>query len=308
MTTTDLAATLVKLLEQEGCKGKIVSIEHLQELKNDIDALYRQGLFDEAFFAEELSGFDFTGSQNLPRAKSLIIAAAPQPQVRVIFKTAGKEVPCIIPPTYSYATDRKLEELLRLHLKPAGYRLKKAVVPWKLLAVRSGLAQYGKNNITYVAGLGSFYRLVAFVSDVPCAQDSWVQPQTLNDCSQCDACTRACPSAAIDSDRFLLHGERCITFHNERPGAFPAWLHASWHNCLVGCLVCQKVCPANKKLRKMVVEGAMFSESETAAILQGNSRELFPPGAVQKLERLDMIEYDGVLGRNLDVLIRKRMV
>ena len=42
-----------------------------------------------------------------------------------------------------------MEDLLRLQLDPAGYQAKKAVLPWNLLAVRSGLAQYGKNNITY---------------------------------------------------------------------------------------------------------------------------------------------------------------
>jgi hypothetical protein len=50
----------------------------------------------------------------------------------------------------------------------------------------------------------------------------------------------------------------------------------------------------------------VFSETETAAVLQGNSREMFPPGAVQKLEGLDMIEYANVLGRNLAVLEKKK--
>lgn len=305
MVTVDLSANLINALEQEGGQGKLVSSQHLFDLKNDINSLYQQGLFDQEFFTEELSGFDFKPPQSLPEAKSLIIVAAPQPQVRVTFKTAAKDMPCIIPPTYSYATDRKIEDLLRRQLVPAGYHLQKAIVPWKLLAVRSGLAQYGKNNITYIAGLGSFYRLVAFVSDLPCVEDSWGKPQILKDCSKCDACTKACPSGAIGTDRFLLHAERCITFHNERQVEFPTWLNPAWHNCLVGCMVCQKVCPANKPFRKEVAEGPVFSETETAAVLQGSSRDLLPPGAVQKLEGLDMIGYAKVLGRNLDVLIRK---
>lgn len=306
MGTTELSANLINALGQEGYQAKLVAAEHLYDLKNDIDAHHRQGLFDEEFFTEELSGFNFNSLKSFPGAKSLIIAAAPQPQVRVTFKTAGKDVPCIIPPTYSYATDRNIENLLRLQLEPAGYQAKKAVLPWKLLAVRSGLAQYGRNNITYIAGLGSFYRLVAFVSDFPCAEDSWGEPRILSDCSNCEACTKACPSGAIGSDRFLLHAERCITFHNERQAEFPTWLNPSWHHCLVGCMVCQKVCPANKNFRKAVVEGPVFSETETTAILQGNSRDLFPPGAVQKLEGLDIIGYANVLGRNLDVLEKKK--
>ena len=306
METTDLSANLISVLEQEGYQAKLVSAEHLYDLKNDIEGHHRQGLFDDEFFTEELSGFDFNALKGLPAAKSLIIAAAPQPQVRVTFKTASKDMPYIIPPTYSYATDRKIENLLRLQLEPAGYQVKKADLPWKLLAVRSGLAQYGKNNITYIGGLGSFYRLVAFVSDFPVAVDSWGEPQILSDCSGCEACAKACPSGAIGSDRFLLHAERCLTFHNERQVDFPAWLNPSWHHCLVGCMVCQKVCPANRPFHKDVAEGPVFSETETAAILQGNSRDLFPPGAVQKLEGLDIIGYENVLGRNLAALVNKK--
>ena len=305
METTDLSVSLMNALEQEGCRGKILSVDHLEDLKSDINTSYQQGLFDEAFFAEELNGFDFTAADRLPGAKSLFIVAAPQSPVRVTFKSAGKELSCIIPPTYSYETDRQVENLLRLQLDPAGYQVRKAVVPWKLLAVRSGLAQYGKNNITFIQGLGSFYRLVAFISDLPCAEDNWGEFKSLDDCRNCDACTKACPSGAIGPDRFLLHAERCITFHNEGPGDFPAWLNPSWHHCLVGCMVCQKVCPANKNFRKGVLEGPVFSETETTAILQGNSSDLFPQGAVQKLEGLDLIGYAKVLGRNLDVLIKK---
>ena len=305
MGTADLSANLLDAIEQEGCQGKIVSAEHIYDLKSEITSLYQQGLFDEEFFAEELRGFDFATSASLPGAKSLIIVAAPQAPVRVTFKPDGKELACIVPPTYSYATDRQIEDLLRLQLEPAGYQVKKAVIPWKLLAVRSGLARYGKNNITYVEGLGSFYRLVAFISDLPCREDSWGELQTLKDCSECDACAKACPGGAIGADRFLLHAERCLTFHNERQADFPAWLNPAWHHCLVGCMVCQKVCPANQNFRKLAVEGPVFSETETAAILRGTSRDEFPQGAVQKLEALDIIGYAEVLGRNLDVLVKK---
>jgi epoxyqueuosine reductase len=237
MEATNLATKLISALEQNGYRGKIVSVEHLGNLKNDIDTLHRQGLFDAEFVAEELSGFDFTLPDGIPRAKSLIIAAAPQPQVRVTFTLEDKELPCIIPPTYRYATDRKIENLLRTHLEPADFHVQMTMIPRKLLAVRSGLAQYGKNNITYIEGLGSFFRLVTFVSDLPCPEDGWQELGFLNDCTSCDICTKACPGGAIGADRFLLHAERCLTFHNERPPEFPAWLNPSWHHCLVGCKV-----------------------------------------------------------------------
>lgn len=306
MGTSEISVNLLNAIEQAGCRAKIVSVEHLRDLQGDLNRLHQQAMFDEEFFTEQLSGFDFTVTDRLPGAKSLIIAAAPQPQVRVTFVSEGRELPCIVPPTYSYATDRELEELLRSQLAPVGYFIQKAIIPWKLLAVRSGLAQYGKNNITYIAGLGSFYRLVAFVTDLPCVEDSWGALNILSDCTNCDACTRACPGGAIGAGRFLLHAERCITFYNERQPEFPSWLNPSWHHCLVGCMVCQKVCPVDKDFRQWVVNGPVFTEAETEAILQGHSSDHWPQSAIEKIEGLDLSGYTKVLGRNLGVLVKKK--
>ena len=306
MGATDLVTNLINALEQEGYQARVVSAAHLYDLKNDIDTLHRQGLFDEEFFTEELSGFDFAIPDSVPRAKSLIIAAAPQPQVRVTFTLEDKELPCIVPPTYSCATDRKIEKLLRMQLEPAGFHIQIPSIPRKLLAVRSGLARYGKNNITYIKGLGSFYRLAAFVSDLPCPEDCWQELSFLNECTNCDACTKACPGGAIGAGRFLLHAERCLTFHNERRKEFPAWLNPSWHHCLVGCMVCQKVCPVDKSFRKWIVDGPTFSAQETDFIMQNASQDKLPRETAQKLDQLDMMEYIGVLRRNLQALESKQ--
>ena len=306
MGTADLSTSIINALEQQGYQGKIVSAAHLYDLKNDIDTLHRQGLFDEEFFTEELSGFDFAIPDSVPPAKSFIIAAAPQPQVRVTFTLEDKELPCIVPPTYSWATDRKIEKLLRMQLEPAGFHIQIPSIPRKLLAVRSGLARYGKNNITYIKGLGSFYRLAAFVSDLPCPEDCWEDLTLLNECTNCDACTKACPGGAIGAGRFLLHAERCITFQNERQGEFPAWLNPSWHHCLVGCMVCQKVCPVDKSFRKGIVDGPTFSAQETDFIMQNESQDKLPRETAQKLDQLDMMEYIGVLRRNLQALESKQ--
>ena len=306
MEANELSKNLLNAVEQDGYRAKMVLVDHLEDLKNDINTFHKQGYFDEEFFAEELSGFDFAHPDNLAEAQSLIVAAAPQPQVRVTFTLEDAELTSIIPPTYSYSTDRKIEELLRRQLEPAGYQFRKLRIPWKLLAVRSGLAQYGKNNITYIAGLGSFYRLVAFITDLPCAEDSWGELHILNDCTKCDACAKACPGGAIGAGRFLLHAERCLTFHNERQGEFAAWINPSWHHCLVGCMICQKVCPVDRNYRQWVVEGPRFSAEETGLFRQGVNRDELDTETLKKLDQLDMTEYLNVLGRNLEVLINKQ--
>jgi epoxyqueuosine reductase len=302
MKDEKMKITLYDELAKDGYQCKMISSDHIHDLQSEIESQYRQGLFDEEFYTEELTDFDFKIADSFAGSTSLIIVAAPQPQVRVTFNWQGESHRAIIPPTYSYATDRIIQKLLERQLNPAGFQVKKANLPWKLLAVRSGLAQYGKNNITYVAGMGSYHRLVAFVSDFPEIEDHWHEPQVLERCENCKACMNVCPTGAITPDRFLLNGSRCLTFHNERKEEFPPWISPSWHNCLVGCLYCQKACPVNKDVVKSVKEGPVFSEKETAFILQGQPQNKDSQSARQKLESLDMAGYLPVLGRNLKVL------
>jgi epoxyqueuosine reductase len=165
----------------------------------------------------------------------------------------------------------------------------------------------GKNNITYVKRSGSFYRPVVFISDVPCEADSWGEPAVLGHCENCSACMKACPTDAIGSDRFLLHAERCLTYLNERPKDFPEWLSPSWHNSLVGCMICQKVCPANKAIVKWIEDSATFDREETALILDGVPDDRLPRETLDKLKNLEMMEYYDVLGRNLRILMEQKI-
>jgi len=306
MSTKEMTQKMYLQLEKHGWRGKIVSIEHLYELQKGIEDPHKNGLFHEELYQEELTGFDFKLPNSLPEAKSFIIVAAPQPQVRVSFVLNGKSKPLVIPPTYSYDTDEHVKSFLASLLQPKGYHLVKVALPLKLLAVRSGLAQYGKNNIAYVTGMGSFFRLVAFYTDFPCLEDNWGELQSMEACKKCSACYKTCPTGAIASDRFLLHAGRCLTFHNERAGEFPEWIEASWHHCLVGCLLCQRICPLNKNFSTWTEEKEDFSCEETTLLLQGVPKDELPDETLRKLEQLSILGYLDRLPRNLRVLFEKQ--
>jgi epoxyqueuosine reductase len=297
------AQALYSQLEERGYKGRFVSIQYLRALQEEIEASYRLGLFDEEFYQERLTGFQFSPPDSLPDARTLIVVAVPQPQIRITFAWQGKRVPLLAPPTYLHwrETDRQVEELLAGVLRPQGYHVAPVVLPKKLLAVHSGLGTYGRNNICYVEGMGSFHRLVAFYSDFPCQEDSWQELKMMESCQKCSACLRHCPTGAITADRFLLHAERCLTFRNEKPGdvPFPAWLDPTGHNCLVGCMYCQRVCPQNKEFLERIEEGAEFSTEETAFLLQGVAFDQLPLETAKKLEQNDLVDLLDVLPRNL---------
>jgi epoxyqueuosine reductase len=295
-------------LQARGYAARIAPIARLRDLEEDIQTRYERGMFDADFYKERLTGFDFSSPEEMPGAKSVIVLAVPSPQTGAVFHRHGKAHTLILPPTYvGYATlPAKMEALLNGILNPLRYRaLKAGRFPLKPLAVRSGLAEYGRNNITYVKGMGSFHHLFAFYSDLPCERDAWRAMEMLKRCEDCRACVLECPTGAIREDRFLLRGERCIVFHNERPAdvPFPAWIDPSWHNSIFGCMTCQRCCPENRKFRDRIETCAEFSEEETALLLDAAACGHLPAAVIEKLDRLELSESRDALPRNLGVLL-----
>jgi epoxyqueuosine reductase len=297
-------------LEEEGYKGRVVGVEHLRDLEVELEARRRQGLIHEDLYHDYLAGFGFDLPEDLPLGESLILVAMPQPQIQVVFTLEGQTLSLIVPPTYLHAreSDKRVEDLLMEILAPAGCRVAGAALPKKALAVHSGLGSYGKNNICYVPGMGSFHRLVAFYSDLPGEEDDWRELNALEACEKCSACLRICPTGAITDERFLIRAERCLTFLNEKPGdvPFPRWLEPSWHNCLVGCMHCQRVCPENRDSKDWVEEGEQFTEDETALLLEGLAADQMSATTREKLHRADLIDLLDVLPRNLRALFSQK--
>jgi epoxyqueuosine reductase len=282
----------------------VLPIEHIAQLKHEIEERLSQKEIDAGLYEKRLSHFRFDVARSLPRACSIIITAAPQPQRKVTFHFNGQAYSVVIPPTYYQDTDNPIGEILQNILSSSGCQLHPVVLPAKLLAVRSGMAEYGKNNIAYVEGMGSFLRFKAFLSDMPPGRSDWLEPRVMNECDNCKACLKACLTRAIVPDRFLIHAERCITFLNESTDEFPEWLDPAWHNSLIGCMKCQVVCPVNKRFIKWVEQGEDFTEAETELILNGVLLDRLPPETVHKLNRSYMAEYLDVLPRNLRALMR----
>jgi epoxyqueuosine reductase len=296
-------------LREHGYQARMVSISRLQLLQKEIDSLRNHGLLDSEFYQHRLGWFSFQVPENLPKAQSLIVAAVPRPQTRAIFTWNGQRRPLILPPTYTAydGITEQVENLLAKMLREKGYTSTGTALPLKLLAVRSGLGQYGRNNICYVSGMGSFLQLVAIYSDVPCEEDGWQETTMMKSCEECELCRRACPTGAISSDRFLLRAERCIVYHNEKKSdvPFPNWMDTSWHNCVVGCMHCQRVCPQNKEVIQWTGEEEEFSEEETALLLEGVPHDKLAGTTLRKLERLSLVDYLDSLPRNLGVFFNK---
>ena len=302
---------LLAQLADRGYHARSIPVRLLPSLQAGIERAHRCGLVDEAFFQERLTGFHWSVPDCLPDARSILVLAVPQPQIRITFTRRSGPFSVIVPPTYLQAEriDRKMETVLEEVLAEQGYRIGREMLPVKLLAVRSGLAKYGKNNITYIEGLGSLYRLAAYYTDWPCPDDTWREIQMMEACRTCSACLKICPTGAIDPKRFLLHAERCLSYLNEKPGdvPFPDWVDPTWHNSLIGCMRCQIICPQNRAVQDWTEDGPTFSEDETSQLVQGVTSDHLSRETRGKLASWDLLDMLDVLPRNLTALFNRQV-
>ncbi len=296
---------LLSLVEQRGWKARAVPVRHLGDLEREIHNRYQRGLIHDRLYHEQLGFFSFQPPEILPDARSIIIVALPVPQIRLYFYWKGNRLPVIVPPTYAgYSTTMsEVQAVLASWIEPEGYNVSGALLPLKTLAAWSGLTAYGRNNLCYVEGMGSFLQLVGALSDLPCAEYSWREPVMLPRCHSCVACLRSCPSGAIVKERFLLHAEHCLTYHNEGAAELPAWVDPSWHHCLIGCMKCQSICPENKSFLSWFDDRHDFTECETELLIERTPFDQLPHETAAKLRSLQLNEDYRILCRNLSLLI-----
>ncbi|TCL59716.1 epoxyqueuosine reductase [Hydrogenispora ethanolica] len=303
---------MIELLSQEilshGDKSRILPLERLADLQKDIAEFEeRQDLNGfQKWIAGSLYQFDSPAADF--GSRSLLIIASPNPAyAKVIFHWQGQKVPLICLARSEMgkkAAPARTKQYLTRFLKPLGYHIQAAPrLPLKRLAVRSGLAAYGRNNICYVEGMGSFFTLVAYFSDIPCDAGDWHELRVMEHCQSCNACLKNCPTGAILPERFLIDNERCLSYFNESPGDFPDWLPRSVHHCLYDCLMCQRICPQNRERIDHVTGPVEFDEAETALLLSGKTLPEFPPALRRKVRFLGMDEWLGAMPRNIRVLL-----
>ena len=108
----------------------------------------------------------------------------------------------------------------------------------------AGIGWQAKNTMIINREYGSWFFLSAVLIDRQLAYDASFES---NHCGTCTACLDACPTEAFIQPN-LLNATRCISYLTiEHRSPIPHELREKMGDWLLGCDVCQDVCPWNNK-------------------------------------------------------------
>ncbi len=107
----------------------------------------------------------------------------------------------------------------------------------------SGIGWTGKNTCLINQSKGSWFFLGVMLSSLPLAPDLPAPDR----CGSCTACIEACPTDALVQP-YVMDASRCIAYLNiELKGSIPEKFRSAIGVNVVGCDICQDVCPWNSR-------------------------------------------------------------
>jgi len=138
-------------------------------------------------------------------------------------------------------------------------------------AAAAGLGWIGKNTLLLRRDAGSYFFLAALLTDAVIKQSTEenVVAFPTDYCGTCTACLDACPTQAFTEPR-VLDATKCISYLTiEHRGSIDVELREKMGSWILGCDVCQQVCPWNRMAVATPMEALTANPSNQAIDLVG---------------------------------------
>lgn len=183
----------------------------------------------------------------LPSAASVLIAAMPYTWYTGWPEHCGEVSAYYFKSQDAHTALRSLAEKLTAQNVRVDTR---QLLPTKWLGMLAGFGVFGKNSLLRNVLWGSCFTLRTLVTDIePKQRYGAMHSQS---CGECTKCMEACPVQALDGSG-AVDATRCIRTYMLDGEITPKPLREAMGTRLLGCEVCQRVCPHNAMRASMQV-------------------------------------------------------
>jgi len=186
---------------------------------------------------DERKQLRFFPSDDLPEAKSIAVLLWPYRQAQL------PETGEVFVDSYYSASNAAYHAARELEMQvcQSGCFAKANVAyPAKEAAIRARMGLIGHHSMLITPLYGSRVVVILMATGMELPLDiTTVQTES---CLKCGLCANACPSGAID-DKGLTHPERCLRNFTLEGVVVPEKMRSKIGMHLIGCDICQRVCP-----------------------------------------------------------------
>lgn len=290
---------LLKDLERLGIKAAFASLNHLGSLKEDIDLPLLAGKIPPKI-ADDYLQYDYTIPEGF---HSLLITSCRIPNTHIGVETKAGPKAMILPTVYMNTHEAEaFTSNMALFFEKHHLQAKKVHLPLKLLAARTGLGHYGRNNISYVDDFGSYHKLTAYYTSLELSETPWSDLHFHPYCAECHICEANCPTGIISRVHYMIDTSKCLPLPNEIEGDFPDWVKPADHSALMGCLSCQSLCPINPPIETTTRHLFDFTMADVEDIQDHDAYDDLTRSSQEKIKILAFEDCYGVFKRNFMAL------
>lgn len=193
---------------------------------------------------KERAQLRFAPREDYPQGRSLAVLLWPYAPAQT------PEPGCVFVDSYydasnaAYHAARQLEKRL---LDAGCYAKANVAYPAKSAAVRAGMGIIGHSSLLITHRYGTRVVIILMAVGIEAEEGRWSESGDTTGCLSCGRCAKACPSGAID-ETGMAHPERCLRNFMMEGVVVPPALRERMGMRLIGCDMCQRVCPMQPKM------------------------------------------------------------